>query len=405
MVLPYRGEPVLRPPTGGVGRVHRDHGQAGIVGHVAKPVPEPAGREAGDLAAERPAPASSCGPAGGPFASLAAGIGEVEVLDDHGAGMVLAGSGQDGGDRGPQPPVPCARGQARQGQADGVGDASLVAVRGQYGHRQVTGVHVYRHDSALPGLRQRDGLDRRRLPRSVQVPAAPHGVVGDVITDSAARSLRGSITAPVAEPDRARQPVTPAGPVGETGQRGGEPDLQPVLVGVPADRLVAPGLVLLPVSGQEQPGRGPSFPPLSFGETGIGEVASLAQQRFPAPAHAHPPGVQLLLHFGQPGAEPLDADGLGVPFRGGRVSAHPPGPRPRRHRQPGLDQLYAGQQGSALGRQVAAGELVGVLAGAGQRPSPPGRRLHRQLSLPHPPRPRPLLCIEPALRAPGGQVS
>jgi hypothetical protein len=48
----------------------------------------------------------------GAFASLVAGVGEVEVLDHHGAGPVLAGDGQDGRDRGPQPPVPGARRQA-----------------------------------------------------------------------------------------------------------------------------------------------------------------------------------------------------------------------------------------------------------------------------------------------------
>ena len=129
------------------------------------------------------------------------------------------------------------------------------------------------------------------------------------------------------------------------------------------------------------------------------------QQGFPAPAHAHPPGAQLLFDFGQPGAERLDADGLGVPSGGGWVPAYPPGPLPRHHRQPGLDPLDAGQQGAALGQQVAVGQLVGVLARAGQRPGPAGGRLRGQLLLTHLPRPRPLLRIEPAFRAPGCQVA
>jgi hypothetical protein len=78
----------------------------------------------------------------------------------------------------------------------------------------------------------------------------------------------------------------------------------------------------------------------------------LARQGFAAPAHAHPPGLQLLFDVGQPGTERLDADGLGVPFGGGRVPAYPPGPRPRRHHQPGLDPRDAGQQGAAFGQQV-----------------------------------------------------
>jgi len=80
---------------------------------------------------------------------------------------------------------------------------------------------------------------------------------------------------------------------------------------------------------------------------------------------AFPPRAQLLFDFGQPAAERLDADGLGVPFGGRQVPAHPPGPLPRRHRQLSLDPLDAGQQGAAFGQQVAVGQLVGVLARAG----------------------------------------
>jgi hypothetical protein len=34
VVPSHGGEPVLRPPAGGISRVHRDHGQAGVVCHI-----------------------------------------------------------------------------------------------------------------------------------------------------------------------------------------------------------------------------------------------------------------------------------------------------------------------------------------------------------------------------------
>jgi hypothetical protein len=52
----------------------------------------------------RPVAASAGGPVAGAIAALLAGVDEVEVLDHDRAGLVLAGGGQDGGDRGPQEP-------------------------------------------------------------------------------------------------------------------------------------------------------------------------------------------------------------------------------------------------------------------------------------------------------------
>src|ERR1039457_118278 len=58
VVLLHGGEPVLRSPAGGVGRVHRDDGHASVAGHGGEPVTEPGGWDAGCLVPERPAPAS-----------------------------------------------------------------------------------------------------------------------------------------------------------------------------------------------------------------------------------------------------------------------------------------------------------------------------------------------------------
>src|SRR6266568_4465627 len=67
------------------------------------------------------------------------------------------------------------------------------------------------------------------------------------------------------------------------GERGRELDLQPSAGAMPADRLIAPGLVLLPVSGQEHTGRLPPLPPLGLGQAPAGEAAAPTQQGLPAP--------------------------------------------------------------------------------------------------------------------------
>ena len=56
-------------------------------------------------APEVPAPSAAGGPAAGPFASFGAGAGEVQVLDDDGAGAARPCGGDQGADGGPQPPV------------------------------------------------------------------------------------------------------------------------------------------------------------------------------------------------------------------------------------------------------------------------------------------------------------
>jgi hypothetical protein len=93
----------------------------------------------------------------------------------------------------------------------------------------------------------------------------------------------------------------------------------------------------------------PTAPPPVFGQAGAREVVPLARQGFAASAHAHLPRLQLPFDVGEPGAECLEADGLGVPFSSGQVPAYPPGPFPGWHRQPGLDPGDAGQQRAALG--------------------------------------------------------
>ncbi len=115
-------------------------------------------------------------------------------------------------------------------------------------------VDVDGHDRVLPQLIQRHCGGGGGLPGRVSVPAVACRVVADVVADGAGGRLSGGFVPAVGEPDRAGQPVAAVRPVRQVRQRRGQLDLQPPGVRVPADRLVAPGLVLLPVSGQEQPG-------------------------------------------------------------------------------------------------------------------------------------------------------
>jgi hypothetical protein len=79
VVLPQGPQPVLGCPAGGVGRIDDDHLQPGVGGHLDQPVPELPGGDAGEQPPEVPAAPAAGGPAAGPFASLGAGVGEVEV--------------------------------------------------------------------------------------------------------------------------------------------------------------------------------------------------------------------------------------------------------------------------------------------------------------------------------------
>ena len=115
------------------------------------------------------------------------------------------------------------------------------------GHGEVAVIDVDRHHRMLPQLIQGRRGRRGRLPRRVQVTAAGRRVMADVIADRAGGGLRSDLIAPVGEPHRTGQPVPAVRPVRETGERGRQPDLQPALVRVPADRLVPPRLARLAV--------------------------------------------------------------------------------------------------------------------------------------------------------------
>src|SRR5436190_20133659 len=142
--------------------------------------------------------------------------------------------------------------------------------RGQVADIEVEGQH-----RALTQLVERWHWPSRGLPRCVQIPAAALGLITDVVAHCAGLCLGRHIVTPISKAD-ILDAVPAMGPVSQAGERRGQLDLQPALLGMPADRLVAPVLVRLTVSGDEPPGRLPATTPLpAVDACGIKVVAGL----------------------------------------------------------------------------------------------------------------------------------
>ena len=141
--------------------------------------------------------------------------------------------------------------------------AGRVPGRGERPGGEVPGVHVDRDHRIRPELLQVRGRSGCRLPARVQVPTPGDRVERDVVADRPGRGLRSDLITPVSEADRAGETVPAVRPVRQVPQRGGELDLQPALIRVEPDGLVSPGLVFLPVRGEEQALGLPPLPPLA----------------------------------------------------------------------------------------------------------------------------------------------
>jgi hypothetical protein len=100
---------VLAAPRTGVGRVHTDHRDTAPGRHADQSIPESAGGDAGDGAAQ-PFPARTAAQG---FASGGAGVGEVEVFHHNRRTVVVVGVVEQGGDRRAHPPVTVAGTQSR----------------------------------------------------------------------------------------------------------------------------------------------------------------------------------------------------------------------------------------------------------------------------------------------------
>ena len=240
---------------------------------------------------------------------------------------------------------------------------------------QMRGVHVDGEDPLAPQLLERRGRRGRGFPRRVQVPAAPVGVEGDVVADGAAGRLGGHLVAPVGEVHWRRQAPAAVGRW-PAARAAGELDLDPTLLGVPADGLVAPGLVRLAVGGDEPARCFPSPAPRRLAEPGLVEMVTGAGLVAPASTDGHPSLLESGLDLAQPGLEHLETALLGEALRRAGVAAGPASRSPHGHRQPTPDATDPGSQAGPLGTKVSLAQRPGVLAGAGDGPGP-ARRAHR----------------------------
>ena len=396
--------PVALAPFRGPAGIHRDDPQACVGGHPHQQLPELPGGHPRDRPAEAlGAPAAAEGlPAGLPR------VGEVQVLHHHRPAAVGPGQPDHGRHRRAQPAVPGRCRQPAERQRDGVRWAQRVPGGVEDPAVQVLGVEV---DPERPVPVPAQPLQRwhrhgRQPPAGIQVPALPGRVQQQVVADRAAGCLRGPLTSPMVEHDRAGQPVggRPAGRVGQVRQRGRQPQLQPALLGVDADGLVAPPLAGLPVGGQKPPRGLPALPPPGLRQpaAGVVTVDGVAQPGQPpaTPAHRHPTRRQPRLHLGQPGLQLLQPALLLEPLRARPVAPHPALPLPDRHPKTGLEPPDRAAQPHPGVQQVVGGPLPLVARGAGDRPRPAAGRGRRDRPLAVGP-----LVVATAEPATNGQVA
>ncbi|WP_234320959.1 glycoside hydrolase [Streptomyces katrae] len=362
--------PVLAAPAGGIGRIDRDDDESGVVGHAAQALPEACGRQTGDGAAERLAAiAASHG-----FAAGGPGVVEAEVLDRDTGAAVPLGEGDQFGDRGSQAAVAlgCGAGQVG-GHGDRLTDGIAGRVHDADGEMAGIEVHGQQPDTGSGQLDRGGGHCLLGGPGCVEVPAAAFGVVGDVVADGPVGDEPVQpLLAPVVEGDGAGEAVAAARRVGEVPQRFGQDNGDRAVGRVHADRVVPVRCTRLPVGGQEHAGRVPPLPPPGPGETGVGQVVPHLRQPTAAHHDRRMTGLDTRFHLGQAGGEHLQPALLLRPLRLVRVAAHSTHAPPARHRQTLTDLGGSPAQGRSLIEQAPQGELVLILAGAGDRTRPPG---------------------------------
>ena len=152
VVLAQRGEPVLRPPPRAVSRINDHDGKSRVGGHLHQPLAQLPGRDARYQAAE-PRPRF---PRDGrlPCRSRPSLLASVKSRSSITIARAPCspGGGDDGADRGAQPPVAGGGGPPGQVQRHRERDAEHVPVRRDDGDPQVPGVQVDGHHRVRPGV-------------------------------------------------------------------------------------------------------------------------------------------------------------------------------------------------------------------------------------------------------------
>ncbi len=207
------------------------------------------------------------------------------------------------------------------------------------------------------------------FPRCIQIPAVAAGVVADVVADRPRGCLSSHLASAVREHDWARQPVPAMCLIREVGERGGQLDFYPPLIGMPADGLVSPPLVSFPVGTNEPPLRLPALPPRTLFQAGI-EVAARAGQSPSTPHDRQAPLLQAGVRNRQPGLQTLQALLLLPAFTLCRIPAGAAVSAGDRRTQPATDLLDPRPQRHPLGEQVTFRQPPRVIGCTGDRSRP-----------------------------------
>ncbi len=273
--------PVLGAPAAGVGRVHGDDGDAGLVGHRGKPGTEPAGGHAGDQL---------------PEAALTSvfltGLlrREVQVFDRDGLHAAGSGPVQQPG-QGVADLGVTVIGAAREVEEEPARAPGRVAMGIETPGGEVVGVQVDADHTVREGGGQRDGRGDRDLPGGGHIPAAPVGVVVDAVGDGpVGRHPVGPLLPAVRKAHVRREEVRAVRGVGQPGERGREFDAD-LAVRADADRLVAVPLAGLSVRLQKPALRLPPPPPAGLGQPRGMQVMAGAGQALAAAYDVHGPGL------------------------------------------------------------------------------------------------------------------
>jgi hypothetical protein len=229
----------------------------------------------------------------------------------------------------------------------------------------------------------------------------------------------------VAEDGRRVQQVAAARGVGVLdAQRVGQHHRDGAVGGVDAEGVVPERRARLPVRGQEHPPRRPLLtPPLQlglpvgcgqrlFGGGAVVEVVAGVEQPASAPGDPHPAALPLPHRPAQLALQDLQPLLLRPPLAVIGIPTHPPAPLS--HPAARCDGEAGGERGDRAAQRTDAGvqrppgQLVLVLAGAGDRSRPAGGRLRGQCLLPlgppivrggHVPDPHPRRQVRPGQRA------
>jgi hypothetical protein len=379
--------------------------EAAVGGHLDQAVAKSCRGDARYQAPEGAASASPGRPIPRPFPSLSPGVSEVEILDDDRPAAAGVSQREQLTDRCPHATVAgrCRKAGEREGNrhrridrvARGIDDNGS----------QVIGIHVHGQNRPLPQFVEPRAAAVGRLPGGVDMPAPLRRITGDVVADCRRGRLCGHLVASVGEDDRTREPVPIRWPIGERGQRSRKLDLQPALVGMPADRLVPPRFVGLAVGADEQPRGLPPCAPLLVGQARLAQVVAHTGEPPPTPTDGQPPFGHPGLGIGQSRTEHLEPALLLEPLGRTLVAARPPTTFPDGDDQTPPDPADPGPQAPDLGREVAAGELPDILARPGDRPRPPRRASSSQRPLALPSRHRATLGIQATFPAAPREVA